>query len=337
MKITLLWVMISIIMTFHYTDNNSDIQSTMTTQYDRQLMTPLPSSDYAIAGASLIKHEEGESIVAKDGSTECFIPTAIPKPVSDPIICASFPGSGAKLTWKLVRAVTGIMTGDDFDHNGLASKGQVITIKTHYPSQIEEEDFEVYRNTIKRSILLLRNPMYAIPSLCNFKYEVDNNLPGHSTRAPLENWLKWRDSNLTKELQNWVDHVQYWMNQYPYERRLIVTYENFIDEQYGAKELLRLAQYLNKDSNGQIRNVLRQPSEEYPCIWRHVVQRRADEGTLRNSMRRTSKNDAARPYTSSQIQMIKNELSNLQKQWPGQLGPIMDQYIQTLESTVSIE
>ena len=99
----------------------------------------------------------------------------------------AYPGSGAKMTWQLIEAMTGIVTGDDFNLNGHKN---IVSIKTYYPSN-EGRPMEG-ADDILRAILLIRNPLHSIPSYFNFLYEYQNNLPGHSTKAPLEEWVKVR-------------------------------------------------------------------------------------------------------------------------------------------------
>lgn len=44
---------------------------------------------------------------------------------------ASYPGCGARMTWNLIEALTGLWTGDDWDNNHRGKR--VVTVKTHYP------------------------------------------------------------------------------------------------------------------------------------------------------------------------------------------------------------
>lgn len=84
-----------------------------------------------------------------------------------PTYQASFPGSGARMTWNLVIALTGIAINDDHDHAGVGYD-RVVAVKTHYPLDYGRyvEDDPKFRG----AILLLRNPMTAVPSFFNFKY-----------------------------------------------------------------------------------------------------------------------------------------------------------------------
>ncbi len=84
-----------------------------------------------------------------------------------PTYQASFPGSGARMTWNLVIALTGIAINDDHNHAGVGYD-RVVAVKTHYPLDYGRyiEDDAKFRG----AILLLRNPMTAVPSFFNFKY-----------------------------------------------------------------------------------------------------------------------------------------------------------------------
>ena len=63
---------------------------------------------------------------------ECEVrPATAPSHPVTPTFTASYPGSGAKMTWNLIEAMTGLVTGDDFQLNGHEN---MVSIKTHYPS-----------------------------------------------------------------------------------------------------------------------------------------------------------------------------------------------------------
>ena len=67
------------------------------------------------------------------------------------------------MTWNLVEALSGLWTGDDWDNNKRGK--QVVSIKTHYPhlaGQLVHWD-----NEINRALVIIRNPMNAIPSYFN--------------------------------------------------------------------------------------------------------------------------------------------------------------------------
>lgn len=194
---------------------------------------------------------------------ECEVrPAVAPKHPVTPTFTASYPGSGAKMTWNLIEAITGLVTGDDFQING---HDNMVSIKTHYPSH-EGREVPGAEN-IPRAILLLRHPLHSIPSYYNYLYEMENHLENHSTRAPLEAWIAWRDANFDRQLQVWKKHTEYWMDHYSPVNRLVVSYERMTSDDNGPVEATRVAEFLSRSEG-----VTTRPPEEIPCIWFKVVQ-----------------------------------------------------------------
>jgi hypothetical protein len=103
------------------------------------------------------------------------------------------------MTWNLVEALTGLETGDDWNNNGRGDK--VVTVKTHYPQS--NGILPEFDEKITRAFLVVRNPMQSIPSFFNHIYEMRNHLPVHSERAPVEEWIKWRDHYLEEEIREY--------------------------------------------------------------------------------------------------------------------------------------
>ncbi len=107
------------------------------------------------------------------------------------------------MTWNLVEALTGLLTGDDWNNNGRGSN--VVTVKTHYPqSNGILVDFDAQ---IQRAFIVIRNPMNSIPSFFNHIYEMRNHLPVHSERAPLEEWIKWRNVYVDTEIEEYKKFI----------------------------------------------------------------------------------------------------------------------------------
>jgi len=259
----------------------------------------------------------------------CNIRPPEPREIGATVI-ASYPGSGAKLSWKIIRALTGIMTSDDYDHNGLASKNAAVAIKTHYPALGGENGLPSTIAYIPRAILLLRNPLNAIPSLHNFEYEQTHHLPNHSTRAPTEAWIEWRNERFASELEKWKAHLMYWMDRYPAAARTIITLERMINVDTGVNEFAKLGRGLQKrDPRIEL------PADgELPCIWEVLVsdKRVGDEGSRRQS-RRAGSERGPPPYQIHHLdKMLKlfNELKGMYLEREGvesDLTSIMDEYI----------
>jgi len=268
---------------------------------------------------SLIPHQ---SPIVIDPPRDCSIPPPKPRNMP-PTIVASYPGSGARMTWKLIRAVTGIMTGNDNNQNGLTNKGQVVTIKTHYPSECcsNSVTFTPLLD-IDQSVILLRNPMNALPSYHNRVYEKDQELENHSTRAPIEAWIKWRDQNFEEELAAWSQMIRFWMEHHTNEHRRIITYEKLVEVKSGPRELHQLSRFVMRGKELSV------PKEDIPCVWDYMVNIRADEGTSKSSKRLSG--PIERSYTADQLRQMIVELKVLQNLYPRQLGEILERYLRTL-------
>lgn len=278
----------------------------------------------------LDRHRQKEPSLINDDKFEfsltgqkCLIPLAKPMD-AHPVLIASYPGSGAKLTWKLIRAITGIMTSDDYDHNGLAKRKEVIGIKTHYPvpNVSNQQTFSSFAY-INRSVLLLRNPIDALSSYHNFQYEMSNNLQNHSVRAPSEKWIEWRDKYFYEEMKAWVDHTKFWILHHAPENRLIISYEHLVSSRDGPSELLKLKNFVRVGNEP----ILTTDNVDIPCIWDTLVNGSIDEGTRMASLRKgvTSK---GRPLTDNQLKAVKDELIGLRDLFPDQLALVLNEYIE---------
>jgi len=167
------------------------------------------------------------------------------------------------MTWNLIEALTGFWTGDDYFING--RKENVISTKTHYPHPAGRMvPFEV---EVERALILIRHPMDAIPSYHNYHYETDNNLPLHSIRAPVEEWIPWRELHFENELNMWKESIIYWMESYPPKNRMVMFYENLVEEHTGPLETLRLSRFLGRTAG--VKTVEKERAE---CVWQAIVK-----------------------------------------------------------------
>jgi len=181
-----------------------------------------------------------------------------------PIIAASYPGSGAKMTWNLIEGLTGFWTGDEWFLNGRTSEN-VVSIKTHYPHS--EGRLIPHDVKIQGALLLVRHPMDAIPSYHNYLYEVQNKFPPHSLRAPVDEWTTWRDLHFEDELMKWKQSIIYWMDAIPSEHRLVMFYEKIVDEETGPLEALKLSEFLDRSHN-----VNAVGEKRARCVWQAIVR-----------------------------------------------------------------
>ena len=201
---------------------------------------------------------------------DCEIHPAVwPQQDLAPTFIASYPGSGAKMTWNLVQAVTGLLTGDEHVLNDVAWSRSV-TVKTHFPHLHGNPNIDrsTTNDHFPMAVLLLRNPADAIPGFHNYLYEIENNLPGHSVRAPLEDWIEWRDENVMDQIKEWENHTAYWMERYPEAwRRLILTYEGMVDDTWGPEATWALAAFLAQ--NPAVSTI---DKASAACVWEKVIK-----------------------------------------------------------------
>mmetsp|Transcript_19549 Transcript_19549/g.27111 ORF Transcript_19549/g.27111 Transcript_19549/m.27111 type:complete len:271 (-) Transcript_19549:152-964(-) len=251
---------------------------------------------------------------------------------------ASYPGSGAKLTWKLVRAITGIYTGDDHDHNGRVEKQTVVAIKTHYPAAGPSEVFFHERlEHVNSGILLIRNPMNALPSYHNFMYEQANKLLNHSTRAPVEVWIQWRNDHFQEEVDNWVNHAKFWLDRYytPSDKQFfLLPYEHLtstVQTQLGIETLKNLGNYLIQ-LDPIIQESAVKTHETYQCIWELFVLNRNVPGEKERRSSLRSGGPVTYPYTAEQVEYMIQSLIQLRDAYAhvGEFYGLMQEYLGAL-------
>jgi hypothetical protein len=246
---------------------------------------------------------------------------------------ASYPGSGAKLTWKLIRGITGLYTGDDFDHNGRVARGTAVAIKTHFPSHAPEDVFHSGKlDGVRQAILLIRNPLRAIPSFHNYLYEKKQGLLNHSTRAPVEVWVEWRNQFFQEEMTLWVDHIRWWMENFNKSGNTLklLVFEYLTSQTEGTKELTGLFDFF-ASTDPVIRNNM-VPHHHINCIWEMLVKGTVPGEKERRKSLRTGPSEY--PYTSSQLEIMIQSIQRLRTEYQASyppLGDAMDFYLAEIE------
>lgn len=107
---------------------------------------------------------------------------------------------------------------DDWNFSGKLYEN-VLTLKTSWP---HEDSVWSWSDQMDQTILLLRNPRWAIPSYHAMRYELDFSEDWASSlvripyiytgRPSVEVWEAWRDENFETELNAYIDHINYWMD-----------------------------------------------------------------------------------------------------------------------------
>ena len=235
----------------------------------------------------------------------------------------------------LTEALTGLAAGDEFRKRD--DWYELISIKTHYPARPHK--IESFRH-MNRAILLIRNPIHALPSHANYHYEKDSKLADHTTRAPTSYWVEWRDHHFEDEIELWGNHIGYWASEVAPEKRLVVSYEHLVGTKRGPIETARIASFL-----GRGKNVDAVPQERVPCVWDRVVnykgktKRRAVE-YVRNETPDSPDNHSLRDgpdveydFTKTQLQRVLDVLEDLKSRFMSEytLIMILEEYIEDIK------
>jgi len=242
-----------------------------------------------------------------------------PQPPQQPYetaYAASYPGCGARMTWNLVEALTGLWTGDDWDSNNRGKR--VVTVKTHYPHDAGR--LVPWDDEINRALVIIRNPMHAIPSFFNHIYEMKNHLPVHSQRAPVDAWIEWRDRLAAIQISRFEKFVDYWMERFLHlsDNRIFVSYERLTDDDMGPEEAIRMTRFL-----GQSEGVTPIDIESVPCVWKAVVKYKESLKSNKQQRRRLDplhhdsqrSGPTERPYTPELLSSMSDMLLNLIRKW----------------------
>jgi hypothetical protein len=195
--------------------------------------------------------------------------------IPPPTYFATFPGTGSRITRNLLKAMTAHRVHDESELNRPRRTNNVIFIQTRYPhksGQLVQFDSEV-----TKGIILIRNPMHALTSLFDELYARKKHLPIKFQNADrrykdggpsIQDWISWRDRLFETQLLQYGEFVRYWMRRYRDEERIIISYEDLVNDRGGGegeKEVMRLAQFVRR-----IRDVY-VDLDSVSCIWRTVV------------------------------------------------------------------
>ena len=207
-----------------------------------------------------------------------------------PIWVPSFPGSGAELFRELITGITLKPTVDgalkDVCMQASTSKDSVVTCKTHWPtlnysSKFQDPKHKHFKKYYSKDVIvLIRNPMNAIPSWYNQIYETRTTQTYHSKGAPLKSWNKWmvKHNQIFAKVQQWRDMILFWLNQdnpedndngVYYKVAAFVPFESLIDTTTGPSLIANLIQpVLQKNGVDTL--------EDIQCIWKYCVVTRSD-------------------------------------------------------------
>jgi len=252
-------------------------------------------------------------------------------------LLTSYPGSGKRLCWRVMEALSGHETGDDWD---LSLRGlDTLFVKTTYP---HPEGIWSWDDSMDQVILLIRNPRYAIPSYHTMRHEIDYSDGWdksfsrtdwtYTMRPPIKVWEEWRDVRFDTEIDLWGWFIDFWMQnglrrnngsnnstQDPHCKedmkdcrpKTIIQFEKIIDsdESVMIQELEKIGIVLDASLNVPII-----ANEARPCVYRGVVGR--EEKHFHNSGRnKIGPTIDEKTFTYQQLNIMRSEVIKMKEKY----------------------
>jgi len=133
-------------------------------------------------------------------------------------LVASYPGSGKRFTWSIMKALTNYEVADDWNFSDKLHKNPLV-VKTSWP---HPQSPWSWGNQMDQVLILMRNPRRSIPSFHTMRWELDyakdwlsswyRQPDTYRERPTVEMWEKWRDAKFNKEIDNWFNFYDFWMS-----------------------------------------------------------------------------------------------------------------------------
>lgn len=255
-----------------------------------------------------------------------------PLPEDQPVfgtLIAGYPGSGKRLLYQMIEALTGGKAGDDWD---LSEQGtHVVSLKTSYP---HPESPWGWGDNMEQVVFILRNPRYAIPSYMAMKKELQFSETYEQsylrrdyvyTVKPNETeWEAWCEENFNKELLLWAEQIEFWMgnglkhdkdgNSYQDTHcgtdihdcrpKTIIVYEKLSDRATGRREVAKLASVL--DGREDIPLI---EQEARACVYEETIDN--EQPGFRINKHRPGGETDPLGFTLSELLKIKNTFTDL--------------------------
>lgn len=201
-------------------------------------------------------------------------------------------------------------------------------------------------NKIQTAILLIRNPLDMLPSYFKFLYrhEFGN---GVAAEVPIDKWVAWRNEHYMEQLEKWVEHTKWWMDNYS-GRIMILPFEKLTDPDEGWIVLKNIGIFLSQVDTPEgtvTKNLV--PEADLPCLWDlmigqtvppdsilgKVMADNAGKKLSKNQRRAALKNaNPPYPFTIDQMDEMMKVLKNVKKTYNQvpQIHDAMAQYIRAI-------
>ena len=207
-------------------------------------------------------------------------------PVDVPITqtyLASYPGAGAKRVRQFIKALTGLKVQFDYEHE---PKPNAVVVQTRFPHK--SGMLPPWRKHIPRAVVVIRNPLYALPALFDELYASKKTLPAKFQpdvpsfvepqfdlgEASVPEWVSWRDRMFESQMVQYREFIRYWITNFDEDSRLVIAYEDIMNEKKGGADAIRLTEFIQ-----EVEEVPRTPQmNEVECIWETLFTHK--EGNL---------------------------------------------------------
>jgi hypothetical protein len=133
-------------------------------------------------------------------------------------LLVAYPGSGKRTAFQQLEGMTELRAADDHALTPDAKEKRFAFMKTNYP---QHEGTWGFDDMVDQSILLVRNPRWALVSYQHLLYEIDYSTDweesyskryfAYTRRPPVDDWLLWRALRFDVEIQKWGWFIDYWM------------------------------------------------------------------------------------------------------------------------------
>jgi hypothetical protein len=135
-------------------------------------------------------------------------------------LLTAYPGSGKRTAFMQLEGMTELRTGDDygFTNPDAPPDTKYAFMKSSYP---HHEGTWSFGSQMSQTILLVRNPRWALVNYHHMTYELDysetwldsykRRLNVYTMRPPVADWVQWRNSRFDLEIKKWGWYIDYWM------------------------------------------------------------------------------------------------------------------------------
>eukprot|EP00558_Chaetoceros_sp_UNC1202_P002952 CAMPEP_0197233934 /NCGR_PEP_ID=MMETSP1429-20130617/1836_1 /TAXON_ID=49237 /ORGANISM="Chaetoceros sp., Strain UNC1202" /LENGTH=320 /DNA_ID=CAMNT_0042692251 /DNA_START=125 /DNA_END=1087 /DNA_ORIENTATION=+ len=296
--------------------------------------------------ARFIEEERRLSIDLGDGA--CVLTGASKETVAEgttKTILASYPGSGKKFTYAVIEGLTDHKSGDDWNFSALGP--DTLHLKTSYP---HKEGTWTWKDQFDQVILLIRNPRWALPSYHTMRFELDYSsnwaesyarIPFvYTSRPDVATWKGWRDLHFDEELDNWVNYVEFWMEDGLYpdgsfdahctsdmdcKPKAVIDFDRFYQE-HPTTEFYKVDAILGGGTNVEMI-----AAQARTCILDAVFDKKLLHNANRNG---NGPPQSSKTFSTEQLSEMLNRLSELRGKYavaPHTENPIATELVKVLD------